>query len=143
MLCVDVNILVHAFVRASPSHEACATFLRSALDERQALALPLMTLSGFWRIVTSRVIFPTPSSPDLATDFTDWLMAHPRTLIPSSDQAIYELSRDLVRQHGLSGSDIPDAVLAATALSLGATLVTADRGFRRFGALRVLDPTSI
>ncbi|MFM9135958.1 MAG: TA system VapC family ribonuclease toxin [bacterium] len=142
MLCLDVNVLVHAFVRASPSHERCATWLESALQDRQAMALPLATLSGFVRIVTSRLVFPTPSTPDRATEFTDWLLAHPRTLIPPTNQSVYDISRDLIREHGLSGNDVPDAFLAATALHLGATLVTADRGFRRFGSPAVLDPCS-
>ena len=35
---------------------------------------------------------------------------------------------------------MPDAVLAAHALELGATLVTLDRGFARFAPLRTVNP---
>lgn len=141
MYCVDVNILVHAFAKPSPAHAQCRTWLDTVLGEQRAVALPLPTLSGFLRIVTNRAVLTTPSSTDRATAFTDWLLEHPRTLVPGFDQRVYEISRDLIREHGLRGNDVPDAVLAATALHLGATLATTDRGFRRFGGLPVMDPT--
>jgi uncharacterized protein len=143
MYCVDVNILVHAFGKASPSHEACLRWMDAALAERRVVSLPQETLSGFLRIVTNRRIFSVPSSPERATQFTDWLVAHPRTLIPADVDGIYATSRDLIREHDLRGNDVPDAVLAATAMNLGATLVTSDRGFRRFSALSLLDPTAV
>jgi predicted nucleic acid-binding protein len=48
--------------------------------------------------------------------------------------------RDLVTSQRLRGSDVPDAYLASVAMEQGATMVTLDRGFRRFEGLRVLDP---
>jgi toxin-antitoxin system PIN domain toxin len=117
-------------------------WLEVALEGRQPIALPGSVLSGFWRIVTHRRVLTVPSSPDRATAFTDWLLAHPITMVPAVGQATFATARDLIRDLGLAGNDVPDAVLAATALELRATLVTADRGFRRFGGLNVMDPTS-
>jgi predicted nucleic acid-binding protein len=47
---------------------------------------------------------------------------------------------DLVRRTEARGNGIPDSWLAAQALELGATMVTADRGFARFPGLRVRHP---
>jgi toxin-antitoxin system PIN domain toxin len=141
MYCVDVNVLVHAFAQASPDHRACRSWLEVALEGRQPIALPVSVLSGFWRIVTHRKTLTVPSSPDRATAFTDWMLAHPITMVPLVGQATFVMARDLVRDLGLTGNDVPDAVLAATALQLGATMVTADRGFRRFADLSIVDPT--
>jgi hypothetical protein len=142
MYCVDVNILVHAYAPASPDHRVCRRWLEVALEGGQPIALPVSVLAGFWRFVTHRKALTVPSSPDKATEFTDWLLAHPITIVPAAGQATLVAARDLVRELGLTGNDVPDAVLAATALELRATLVTADRGFRRFRGLTVLDPTS-
>lgn len=142
MYCVDVNILVHAYAPASPDHRVCRKWLEVALEGGQPIALPVSVLAGFWRIVTHRKALTVPSSPDKATAYTDWLLAHPITLVPAVGQATFAIARDLVRELGLTGHDVPDAVLAATALELRATLVTADRGFRRFRGLTVMDPTS-
>ena len=142
MYCADVNVLVYAFVKDSPFHEPCAQWIQQALSAPRGVALPMSVLSGFLRITTSRRVRVNPSSPDLVTDFVDWVLAHPRAFIPGSDSRDYALARGLIREQGLTGDDIPDAMLAATALGLGATLVTADRGFRRFAGLSLLDPTA-
>ena len=142
MYCADVNILIYAFIKDSPFHEPCASWIQHALREPRGVALPMPVISGFLRITTSRRVRVNPSPPDLATDFVDWVLAHPRAFIPGSDNRDYVLARSLIREQGLTGDDIPDAMLAATALGLGATLVTADRGFRRFAGLSLLDPTA-
>ena len=46
----------------------------------------------------------------------------------------------LCRDVGAKGNVVPDAYLAATALEVGAELVTADRGFGRFPGLRWRHP---
>jgi hypothetical protein len=45
-----------------------------------------------------------------------------------------------VQELRLTGNDVPDAYLAALAVDHEATLVSLDRGFRRFPGLRLLDP---
>ena len=142
MYCVDVNTLVHSYSPASPDHEPCRAWLEQALAGIRPIALPMAVLSGFWRVVTHRRIFATPSMPQKAVAFTDWLIAHPITLVPAIDAAVYAMSQRLILDQGLAGNDVPDAVLAATALELRATLVTADRAFRRFADLSIVDPTA-
>jgi toxin-antitoxin system PIN domain toxin len=142
MYCVDVNILVHSYSPSSPDHRPCREWLEQALVGVGPIALPMAVLSGFWRVVTHRRIFDTPTRPERAVAFTDWLLAHPITFVPAIDAGVYALSQRLILDQRLTGNDIPDAVLAATALELRATLVTADRGFRRFADLSIVDPTS-
>jgi uncharacterized protein len=42
----------------------------------------------------------------------------------------------------VSGPLVTDTALAALALEHGATLCSADRDFRRFGGLKLLDPSA-
>lgn len=141
MHCVDVNILIHAYVASSPSHRACSDWLTGSIEQGLALALPQSVLSGFLRIVTNRAFFPVPSSTADALAFGDWLIESPRVLIAPESPRAYRLAATLISEHGLAGNDVPDAFIAASALDLGATLVTTDRGFRRFRDLPLLDPT--
>lgn len=52
----------------------------------------------------------------------------------------WQIFAELVAQHRLRGTDVPDAYYAAIALEQGATVVTADRGVGRFG-VETLVPT--
>lgn len=54
----------------------------------------------------------------------------------------WSIFSQIVGEHRLRGDDVPDAYYAAIALEQGATVVTADRGFARFG-VRTLDPTAV
>ena len=65
---------------------------------------------------------------------------HVRATAIGADQRTREAFQDLVTSLGLRGNDIPDAWLAASAMSAGAALVTYDRGFRRYPGLQTLSP---
>ena len=60
---------------------------------------------------------------------------------PAARESRWQQFATLVDDLGLRANDVPDALLAATALSLGARLATFDRGFRRFAGLQVLEPS--
>lgn len=142
MLCVDVNVLINALMPHSPSHARVSSWLHDALHGTEVIALPFEVITGFLRVATDRRIFEVPARADEATDLIDFLVKHPRVLTPADSMQRYTRTRDLIHQLGLTGKDVPDAALAALALELGATIVTSDRGFRRFPGLQVLDPAA-
>jgi toxin-antitoxin system PIN domain toxin len=142
MLCVDVNVLVDAFRPDSAAHAPTRQWLDTACDGREPLILTPEIAASFLRVVTNRRIWKVPSAASQALDFIAametsavfrWHHAGPRT---------WPLFIELVRDLNLTGSDIPDAFLAATALEAGASLVTSDRGFTRFRSLRLVDPST-
>lgn len=53
MILPDVNVLVYAFHRDSPRHEAYAAWLAGALGSGEELALTDVVLTGFVRVVTN------------------------------------------------------------------------------------------
>ena len=141
MICVDVNILVHAANRASDHHGLVRDWLGHVRASPEPLVIPDVIATGFIRVVTSPRIMPSPLHPTQAFALIDWLLDHPSTMSISGDQRTRSAFRHLVQSLALRGNDVPDAWIAATSITTNAVLATFDRGFRRFPGLRVLEPT--
>ena len=140
MLCVDVNVLVYAANRESERHLESRGWLSTALASPEVVGIPDVVAAAFVRIATDSRILPSPLQPDEAFSLIDWIVQHPRASFLGSDDRTRALFRDAVSTLGLRGNDVPDAWLAASAMAVDATLVTYDRGFRRFPGLRTHEP---
>ena len=129
----DVNLLVAAFRKDHAQHAVAAHWLTQAFATAsggQILRLPVGVLSRFLRLVTNAKIFPTPTPVEQAVDFVDWLLEQPNSIVVERSQEWPRL-RKMVLDKGLAGNHIPDAQLAALAISLGEPFVTFDKGFRK------------
>ena len=142
----DTNILVAAFRSDHVHHAAASQWLNQHLNEAregQKLVLPMQVVSGFMRLVTNVKIFPLVASGAQAVGFIDWLLADPKVqlLDQSSEWPVF---RQLVIDKQLTANHIPDAWLAALAISLSEPFVTFDKGFRQLlpRSLLVLLPAS-
>ena len=142
MLCVDVNVLVDAFRPDAPAHDSTRNWLDDACDGHEALTLTPDVGASFLRVVTNRRIWQVPASGQDALAFIKAIETAPVFRWHQPGPRAWPLFVELVTDLNLSGNDIPDAYLAATALEAGATLVTSDRGFTRFRSLRLLDPSA-
>ncbi len=142
MRCVDVNVLINADRRDAPDHHAWRAWLDAARVSSEPLGVASLVLSGFLRIVTHPRIFSTPSSLSDALDFVEALRASPSVIDVTPGERHWEIFVDLCRTTSARGTVVPDAYLAALAIELGATWVTADRGFARFAGLRVEHPVA-
>lgn len=140
MLCVDVNVLVHAANRASPRHHSVREWLTAVLASPEPVLIPDAVATGFVRIVTNGRIVASPLHSDDAFAMIDWILGHGRAAPLAGDALTRVAFRELVSSLALRGNDIPDAWIAATAMVANATLVTFDRRFRRFPGLRVIEP---
>lgn len=141
MFLLDVNVLAYAY-RPTQSVDAqrVADWLAGRMDAVDSVAVSTQVLSGLVRLTTHPRVFEAPASPRDATRFAQAVIDTPgvRVVVPSSRH--WPVFRMLVDDLRLVGNDVPDAYLAALALDHGATLVTTDRGFRRFPGLRLVDP---
>ena len=139
----DVNVLVGAQRNDdSPHAHAMRTWLESALAGHETVGIIEHTLSSMIRVVTHPRVFANPTKPHEALAFADAVMSAPNVQLVRPADRHWPLFSELVRSQRLRANDIPDAYLAALALEAGATFVTADRGFVRFG-VRTLDPTGL
>jgi toxin-antitoxin system PIN domain toxin len=143
MLCIDVNVLVDAFRSGAVAHAPCRRWLDTACDGHEQLALTPDVAASFLRVVTNRRIWQLPSSAPDAIAFIGALESSSVFRWHQPGPRGWSLFLELVTDLSLTGNDIPDAYLAATALEAGATLVTSDRGFTRFRSLRLLDPSAM
>jgi uncharacterized protein len=132
MILPDVNVLIYAFRREAVDHERYASWLSAALV-RSEVALVETVLLGMIRIVTSPRIMANPAPTALALRFVDALRAAPRARQLAPTAATWERLRTIAtRDQQVRGPLVPDAWLAALAISHGCRLATADRGFARF-----------
>ena len=142
MLFLDVNVLVGAQRNdESPNSQTMRRWLEDALAGHQPIGISELALSAMVRLVTHPRLFEQPSAPSEAIAFADALLAAPQVTVVRPGGRHWAIFSELITEHRLRGNDVPDAYYAAIALEQGATIVSADRGFRRFG-IRILDPTA-
>jgi hypothetical protein len=133
----DVNILVYAFRSDSPLHAAARGVLLESVDRHEPFLFSPPVAIFFLRLVTNPRIFLNPSGLAESWRFIDLLESHPSALHVESDAMTFGIFKHLCLVSEATGNDIPDAWLAATAIRHDAVLVTADRGFSRWGGLQV------
>lgn len=142
MILPDVNILVHAFREDSPHFARCSRWLEDVVNGRDDLGLSEMVLLGVIRIVTNPRVFVKSTAPPDALQFIRGLREAPRARRVAATPGTWTAFADLVSGDArIRGNLVPDAWLAALALSHGAQLATADRGFARYPGLGLIDPT--
>lgn len=139
---VDTNLLIYATFADSPEHRAARAWLEGLLsDERASVALCWPVLYAFARLITSARVFG-----DRALGVAQgWstaahLLDQPavRVVVPGERHA--GIAAELAATPGLRSDDVPDIEVAALAIEHGLVLASRDSGFRRFSAVRCLDP---
>ena len=141
MILPDVNMLVYAFHGDATDHERHAGWLASVLAGPEPVLLPDVVLTGFLRVVTNRRIFSDPAPAPAALTFVEALRASPvgRALNPT-DAAWRQLARFISDDPYIVGNLVPDAWIAALAVTSGARVATDDAGFARFDGLMWFNP---
>jgi toxin-antitoxin system PIN domain toxin len=139
----DVNVLVYAYRRETQNHTTYASWLTAVVAGQDELALADHCLTGFLRIVTNPRILADPAPTSDALRFVDRLRAARRGRPLAATPATWEmLSTHVSQDRGIRGNLVPDAYLAALAVSHGCRLATSDRGFARFPGLDFFDPVT-
>ena len=129
----DVNVLVAASRRDHAHHAPALAWLEGALEAGaggQTLAILPMVASGFLRLATHPKVFVEPTPLKATQAFLRAVLDTPGVTMPTLGEE-WPLFEKLCAQHKLNGNAIPDAWIAAAALSHHLHLVTLDKGFRR------------
>lgn len=139
---VDTNLLVYATFAGMPEHQPARSWLEERLSGgEETIVLCWPVLYAFVRLVTNARIFRNdtlsiPAAWRLAAEFT----ALPGTRLVTAGPRHAAIAAELAAIPGLRSEDVPDIELAALAIEHGLVLASRDHGFRRFAALRFVDP---
>ena len=140
MILLDANLLIYSYDQTSPFHEAARTWIDGTFGEEDEVALALVSILAFLRIMTNPALFdPAMTVAEAAEIVTEWV-SRPNVGVIQPTRGHYELVTELARSGKVRGPRLMDVHLAALAIEHGATLCTTDRGFVRFPGLRVEDP---
>jgi hypothetical protein len=131
----DVNLWVYAFRSDSPLHEIARGELEGGSRASDTYLFCPFVAASFLRLVTNPRIFLRPSRIEEAWRFADALESRDRAVKADIDPMTYGVFKHLCLVSKAAGNAIPDALLASLAIRYDAELVTADRGFGRFGGL--------
>jgi toxin-antitoxin system PIN domain toxin len=140
VIVVDANVLIYAYNSTAPQHEAARRWVEDAFAGAEGVALPWAVVHAFLRLVTSNRVLPQPMTMEDALGIVDEWLDQPsvRVLEPSSEY--WAIFRQVLIGARVHGPLVTDAHLAALALDRDAAVCTADRDFRRFAGVRVIDP---
>jgi len=142
VILLDVNALVYAFHRDSVFHVPWRGWLDEARGGPEPLALCDVAVVGLVRVSTNRAAFDDPATAAEALSFVAELRLEPTVRSVHATQSTWRVLGELAAGDAqLRANLVPDAYLAALAVSHGCRLVSADRGMRRFVGLGCFDPT--
>ena len=143
MKLLDANILLYAYDSDSPHHAVCRSWLDTAINSEETVAMPWQTLLAFVRIATnSRAVRRPLSGPEACAIINTWLERLNVAVVGAGDR-FWEIFQLHVSDAKVSGPLVTDAARAALAFEHGATLCSTDSDFRRFRGLKLLDPTRV
>lgn len=140
MILLDANILLYAYDRESPRHDAARRWVEAVLSGDEAVGFPLVTLIAFVRIATNPVVYRRPLTPARAVEIVSSWLARPNVSVAAPSERHWAILADTLERGQARGPLVVDAHLAALAIEHGATLASTDRDFARFPGLRFRDP---
>jgi toxin-antitoxin system PIN domain toxin len=133
----DVNVLVPLHRPGHPHHVKAQDWWQRFSASGEPLSVPDLVWVGFVRVVTHPRILRPPSAPADAWEFVEAVRSLGTYIQYASHPRVMDLFTELCDEANASADLITDAYIASATLSLGATLVTFDRDFRRFDGLSV------
>ena len=140
MILLDANLLIYAFDTASPHHADAYGWLNDQLKGASSVGIPWESSAAFLRIVTNPRFYERAVATARAwRQVQDWLESEV-VWVPVPTERHAGIFGQLLSAAGIRANLVPDAHLAALAISHGLILCSADAGFARFPGLRWLNP---
>ena len=140
MKIVDLNLLLYAVNRDSPSHSRAQAWLEATLAGDESVGLPWVVILGFLRITTHLRILERPLPPETASQIVDGWLRQPLVGIIQPGPEHWRILRGLLAEAGTAGNLTTDAHLATLALENGAELCSTDGDFGRYKHLNWRNP---
>lgn len=140
MKLLDVNVVLAAHRDDHPDFDLARRWLQEMLDSGAPFAVVDLVAGAFLRIATNRRIFSIPTPVDQAFAYLKSLRGQPSHVMLAPGPEHLMLIEELCRSADAAGDLVADAQLAAIAVEHAAELVSFDRDFARFEAVRWVQP---
>ena len=141
MIAIDTNILVYAHRSDSPHHEKASAALAACAQSRLAWCIPWPCIHEFFAVVTHLRIYSPPTPPKKALDQINAWLESPSLILLAETATHWPTLQAMLANAKTIGPAVHDARIAALCLSHGVReLWSADRDFRRFSELKVVNP---
>ncbi len=132
---IDSNILIYALNSASPKKSLAQTFIQS----QKQLVFAQQNIFETLRILTHHK-FPNPFPTEDAIDSIREISDHALIITPNFETQ--ELAFELIKKYSITGTEVFDAYLVATALSNGIKELATDNSkhLRKYTEITAINP---
>lgn len=138
---LDANILLYASDAQSPFHEAARRLVTRIAAGPEIVYLFWPTLMAYLRLATHPAVFQEPLPLTVALANVEQLLGRPHVRVGSEGTAFWQRFVAVASESSSTGNVVSDAHLAALVIEHEVTTIwTHNRDFRRFKAIKVLDP---
>ncbi len=141
-LLVDTNVLLYSADPAFAEHEAAHALMDRLRRGDSPWFLTWGIVYEFLRVATHPAVFARPFSIQVATLFMKRLMDSPSLrVLQETDNHLSLLREEVQSLPEIHGNAMHDAHIVVLMREHGIrTILTADRGFRRFKGIEAVDP---
>lgn len=123
-----------------PFHARARNWWESILSGREPVGIPFIVILAFMRLTTHAALNENPMSVAMARERVESWEDVPIVRFLSSSPATLRLAWDLLQTAKGGGNLATDAMIAAHAAEIGATVFSNDRDFDRFPSIRRKNP---
>ena len=140
MILVDANLLIYAYAREMPKHDAARDWLDRQINTRPRVGLPWPSLLAFVRLLSNPRIFENPVPVATVWEQVEKWLSATAVWIPGPTENHAAILGPLMRETVSRANLVPDAHLATLAIEHGLTLCSTDGDFARFSGLTWENP---
>lgn len=141
MIALDTTVLVHAHRAESEHNERCHALISDLVRSGTPMAFPWPCVAEFLCVVTHPRYLHEPTPLDLGLHQVDVWLGAPNAVLLAETSGSWRTMRDQLAGATATGPRVYDARIATICLDHGVReLVTADRDYSRFPALRTRNP---
>lgn len=138
---LDANVLLYAADSSSPFHLPNRRLLEHLAAGSRLLYLFWPTVVAYLRIGTHPTIFDEPLEPERAIENIADLLGRSNVRSPGEQPRFWPVLRQTLAEDVVRGNLVSDAHLVALMRQHDVdTIWTSDRDFRRFDAIRTMNP---
>lgn len=142
MIIPDVNLLVYAFSKKSPWHDAASRWWTAAMNGTEDIGIATSVALGFVRLLSNPKVVDRPVRPEVLLRVVESWLDFPRVRLVGPGFRHFEAMAALFAQSSAQFDLTTDIHIAALAMEHRAVVHTNDSDFGRFPRVKIFNPLS-